>query len=101
NNRCILEVYHGAETIAHFEDETPTGVWQKIGINKKFNGNDLFGITHQTVQAILQKPPNNHHIVQICTPNEWNNVDILQQAFDRHIKSRKITNTRLLDWKKL
>ncbi|RHZ63519.1 hypothetical protein Glove_329g90 [Diversispora epigaea] len=101
DNMCILEVYHEAEIIVQYKDKTPSGVWKKIDINRKFNGSDLFGITHQTVQDILQQPPNDFHIVQMCTPNEWNNFDILQQVFDRHIKSRKITTAVLLDWKKL
>lgn len=78
-------------------------MWKKSGINKKFDGIDLFGITHSSVQTILQNPPKNN-ILRICTVsvNEWNNFEILQQAFDRHIKSRKIGKTALLDnWQSL
>ncbi|RHZ46345.1 hypothetical protein Glove_624g34 [Diversispora epigaea] len=98
NNVCILDIYQELKKIIQYQDETPNNVWKKSGINKKFDGNDLFGITHPIIQSILQQPPNNCHI---CTPNEWNNFDILQQAFDHHIKPRKITTTILLDWKKL
>ncbi|RHZ86632.1 hypothetical protein Glove_48g123 [Diversispora epigaea] len=98
NNVYILDIYQESKKIIQYQDETPNNVWKKSRINKKFDGNDLFGITHPIIQSILQQPPNNR---RICTPNEWNNFDILQQAFDRHIKSRKITITILLDWKKL
>ncbi|PKY13181.1 hypothetical protein RhiirB3_465254 [Rhizophagus irregularis] len=97
NNTCILRIYHGSKIVAQYEDKTPTGVWKKCGINKKFDGNDLFGITHPTIQAILQNPPQNK-ILRICMPDEWNNFEILQKAFDRHIKPRKIGTTVLLNW---
>ncbi|CAG8535972.1 10658_t:CDS:10 [Diversispora eburnea] len=98
NNVCILDIYQESKKNIQYQDETPNNVWKKSRINKKFDGNDLFGITHPIIQSILQQPSNNRHI---CTPNEWNNFDILQQAFDYHIKPRKITTTILLDWKKL
>ncbi|RHZ78259.1 hypothetical protein Glove_166g30 [Diversispora epigaea] len=98
NNVCILDIYQELKKIIQYQDETSNNVWKKSGINKKFDGNDLFRITHSIIQSILQRPPNNR---RICTPNEWNNFDILQQTFDRHIKFRKITITILLDWKKL
>ncbi|PKC63165.1 hypothetical protein RhiirA1_537946 [Rhizophagus irregularis] len=101
NNTCILRIYHESNIVAQFEDETPTNVWKKSGINKKFDGIDLFGITHSSVQTILQNPPKNN-ILRICTVDEWNNFEILQQAFDRHIKSRKTGKTALLDnWQSL
>ncbi|PKB95084.1 hypothetical protein RhiirA5_437407 [Rhizophagus irregularis] len=101
NNTCILRIYHESNIVAQFEDETPTNVWKKSGINKKFDGIDLFGITHSSVQTILQNPPKNN-ILRICTVDEWNNFEILQQAFDRHIKSRKTGKMALLDnWQSL
>ncbi|PKC08808.1 hypothetical protein RhiirA5_399080 [Rhizophagus irregularis] len=101
NNTCILRIYHESNIVAQFEDETPTNVWKKSGINKKFDGIDLFGITHSSVQTILQNPPKNN-ILRICTVDEWNNFEILQQAFDRHIKSRKTGKMALLDnWQTL
>ncbi|CAG8595961.1 9454_t:CDS:2 [Diversispora eburnea] len=98
NNVCVLDIYQESKKIIQYQDETPNNVWKKSGINKKYNGNDLFGITHPIVQSILHQSPINRHI---CMPNEWNNSDYLQQAFDRHIKSRKITTSILLDWKSL
>jgi len=40
-------------------------------------------------------------VLRTCTPNEWNESEILQQAFDQHIKSRKIGTKLLLDWRNL
>lgn len=100
NDTCILRIYHASKIVAQYEDETPTGVWKKCGINKKFDGSDLFGIKHPTIQAILQNPPKNK-IHRICMPDEWNNFEILQRAFDLHIKTRKIGTTILLDWQSL
>ncbi|CAB5197814.1 unnamed protein product [Rhizophagus irregularis] len=75
NNTCILRIYHGSKIVAQYEDKTPTGVWK----------------------TILQNPPQNK-ILRICTPDEWNNFEILQKAFDRYIKPRKIGTTALLNW---
>ncbi|RHZ65438.1 hypothetical protein Glove_315g50 [Diversispora epigaea] len=98
NNVCTLGIYQESKIIAQYQGETPNNVWKKTGINKKFEGNDLFGIMYPVVQSILQQFPND---LRICTPNKWNNSDFLQQAFDQHIKSRKIITSILLDWKKL
>ena len=49
NNICILEFYHGSEVVAKFKDETPTGIWKKCGVNKKFDGSDLFEVTDLTI----------------------------------------------------
>ncbi|RHZ82005.1 hypothetical protein Glove_115g68 [Diversispora epigaea] len=92
------DILQQSKIIAQYQGETPNNVWKKTGINKKFEGNDLFGIMYPVVQSILQQFPND---LRICTLNEWNNSDFLQQAFDQHIKSRKIITSILLDWKKL
>ncbi|RHZ58339.1 hypothetical protein Glove_374g51 [Diversispora epigaea] len=56
NNVCTLEIYQESKII-----------WKKTGINKKFEGNDLFGITYSVIQSILQQSPND---LRICTPND-------------------------------
>jgi hypothetical protein len=100
DNMCILRIYHESKLVAQYEDKTPTNMWKKCGINKKFDGRDLFGIMHPTVQTILKNPPKNNTLC-ICMPDKWDNFDLLQKAFDCHIKSRKIGRTLLLDWQNL
>ncbi|CAJ0831037.1 9955_t:CDS:2, partial [Entrophospora sp. SA101] len=41
--------------VANFDRITPTEVWEKAGILKKYNGKDLFGISHTNVVNEFQK----------------------------------------------
>jgi hypothetical protein len=93
-------IYHESKLVAQYEDKTPTNVWKKCGINKKFDRRNLFGIMHSTVQTILKNPPKNNTL-RICIPDKWDNFNLLQKAFDCHIKSRKIGRILLLDWQNL
>ncbi|CAJ0920336.1 14243_t:CDS:2 [Entrophospora sp. SA101] len=35
-NNCIIEIYKGNECIANFNGATPTEVWKKTGVLKKY-----------------------------------------------------------------
>ena len=58
----LLSIYHESKIVVQYEDKTLTGMWKKCSINKNFDGSDLFGVTHPTIQAILQNPPKNKTI---------------------------------------
>ncbi|RHZ51357.1 hypothetical protein Glove_480g18 [Diversispora epigaea] len=97
-DECQIEVYQEETHIKTFSSVTPDIVWNKIGIFQKFSGSYIFGITHKQVQKQLQNLKNEEFL--ICTSNRWDNQELMNEAFARHIKSRKIPNT-MNDWQKL
>ncbi|RIA84663.1 hypothetical protein C1645_831919, partial [Glomus cerebriforme] len=81
---------------AQFEDETPTDVWKKSGINKKFDGIDLFGITHSSVQTILQNPPKNNilHVpmLHLLKRSKKSNIEFWSRATDPSADKETLLN---------
>src|SRR5688572_18490692 len=70
NNHCIIEIYQNNLKVVEFKDETPEKVWQKTGILKNYNGNDLFGVLHKTIIEGFNK----YHVknkISSCTLNDW------------------------------
>ncbi|RIB19428.1 hypothetical protein C2G38_2036057 [Gigaspora rosea] len=69
--------------------KTPDEVWNKVEIYKKYTRTYLCGITNELVQkhieAIRSESP-------VCTADDWMNRERLEKIFNRHIKSRKISN---------
>src|ERR1044072_7740281 len=93
NKNCYIEVFQKKERIAYYIDTSPIGVWKKTGILKNYNGNVLFGIKHPiTINALK-----NYEKLTICNVNEWDNIEILTQAFEQHLKRRTIAD---LNWHK-
>ena len=97
-DKCNLDIYDGEINLYHHEETTPDKIWKSINILKKYDGITLFGINNSYVQQELDKLRKNNSIT--CTSNQWNNIDLLNPVFERHIKSRKIANA-FSDWKKL
>ncbi|RHZ51444.1 hypothetical protein Glove_478g11 [Diversispora epigaea] len=97
-DECQIEVYQEETHIKTFSGVTPDIIWNKIGIFQKFSGSYIFGITHEQVQKQLQNLKNEEFL--ICNSNRWDNQELMNEAFARHIKSRKIPNT-INDWQKL
>ncbi|CAB4435616.1 unnamed protein product [Rhizophagus irregularis] len=91
-NYCI-EVFQKKERIAYYIDISPTEVWKKTGILKNYNGNVLFGIEHPITINVLK----NYEKLPICSVNEWDNIEIITQAFEQHLKRRTIAD---LNWHK-
>ncbi|GES74920.1 hypothetical protein GLOIN_2v1535567 [Rhizophagus clarus] len=82
------------ERIAYYSDISLTEVWKKTGILKNYDGGILFGIEHSaTINAlkIYAKLP-------ICSVNEWDNIEIMTQAFKWHLKRQ--TTILDLNWHK-
>jgi len=73
-----IEIFRKKERIAYYSDILSTEVWKKTGILKNYDGNVLFGIEHSTTVNALK----NHVESLICSVNEWNDVEIITQAFD-------------------
>ena len=80
----LIEVFRKKERIAYYSDISSTEVWKKTGILKNYNGNVLFGIEHPiTVNALK-----NYVELPICSVNEWDDIEIITQAFNQHLKRR-------------
>ena len=67
-----------------------------MGILKKYDGATLFEIKNQETQNALLS----YNSIS-CTSNNWTNSNILDQVFNAHIKSRKITTSILVNWHQL
>jgi len=90
DNHCLLKIYLNSNKIQQFVRFIPDDVWKKVGILTKFSGSYIFGLTHESIQELLQFE--NSKIVT-CKPEEWNNNKKLISIYNRHIKTRKIPNT--------
>lgn len=93
-NNCIIEIYKGNECIANFDGTTPTEVWEKVGILKKYNGKDLFGISHTIVVNEFQKYQQQQSAAATCLPENWNNHEIIDKVFENTLK-KKISVSKL------
>ncbi|RIB28724.1 hypothetical protein C2G38_2028290 [Gigaspora rosea] len=88
DKKCHIEIFQQKEKIVHYNDISPIEVWKKTGILKNYND-------------ILK----NCEELPICSMNEWDNIEIMNQAFERHLK-RKIAVAHLnwhrffIEWKK-
>ncbi|CAB4384438.1 unnamed protein product [Rhizophagus irregularis] len=82
------------EKVAYYHDASPTDVWKKTGILKNYNGSILFGIEHPVTINVLK----NYVESPICSVNEWGDIEVMSQAFEKHLK-RKISVVGL-NWHK-
>ncbi|RHZ50567.1 hypothetical protein Glove_495g38 [Diversispora epigaea] len=92
DDHCFLEIYQDSKMIQQFIGLTPDDVWKKVGILKNFSGSYIFGITHESIQQLLNSENNK---IVTCLPDEWHNYEKLTKVFDRHIKTRKLHNTTI------
>ncbi|CAB4401772.1 unnamed protein product [Rhizophagus irregularis] len=91
---CYIEVFQNKEKVAYYHDASPTDVWKKTGILKNYNGSILFGIEHPVTINVLK----NYVESPICSVNEWGDIEVMSQAFEKHLK-RKISVVGL-NWHK-
>jgi len=52
-NKSIVEVWNNNIKISQYEGNSPTDVWQKIGVLGKYQGMQLFGLEHTYTQSVL------------------------------------------------
>ncbi|RHZ82228.1 hypothetical protein Glove_110g47 [Diversispora epigaea] len=79
----LINTYEKKQSIfvSRFEDKKCiVEIYQESVLKKQFIG----------------KTPNEQHKIPKCTPNDWNNEDILQQLFNYHVKRRTIAS---VNWK--
>ncbi|GBB84796.1 hypothetical protein RclHR1_11370001 [Rhizophagus clarus] len=88
-----LEIYQNQECKRIIKDESPINIWKNLGLIKKFNGNQLFGIDNNMIQSLNQKQK-----APTCSPREWEDYSIMLLLFNYHLKRRTITD---IDWHQL
>ncbi|RHZ90012.1 hypothetical protein Glove_9g308 [Diversispora epigaea] len=96
DSQCIVEIYLDDNKIQQYIGLTPDDVWKNVGVHKNFLGSYIFGITHESIQQLL----NFGNQKFTCLPNEWCNHKKLSKIFDCHIMTRKIPNT-MINWIRL
>ncbi|RHZ75937.1 hypothetical protein Glove_208g81 [Diversispora epigaea] len=87
DDHCFLEIYQDSKMIQQFIGLTPDDVWKKVGILKNFSGSYIFGITHESIQQLLNSENNK---IVTCLPDEWHNYEKLTKVTSYIInKARK------------
>ncbi|CAB4375501.1 unnamed protein product [Rhizophagus irregularis] len=63
DDKCVLEIYQDNQMKTKFEGEMPIDVWEKSEKKiKKYNGNQLFGLEHFSVQSLIRQHKITHAI---------------------------------------
>ncbi|CAG8519670.1 27311_t:CDS:2, partial [Racocetra persica] len=93
DNYCSLQVYKGRNEVHQYVGETPIVIWKKYGMHQNRDHLALFRLKDPKVQALLTNKKEDI----ICTSFQWNDISILQQIFNLHIKCRKISMPKE-DW---
>ncbi|RHZ75478.1 hypothetical protein Glove_213g190 [Diversispora epigaea] len=83
DSQCIVEVYDDNK-IQQYIGLTSDDVWRNVEIHKNFLGSYIFGITHRSIQQLLNSGDNQK---ATCLPNEWYNHEKFSKIFNRHIKT--------------
>ncbi|CAG8830910.1 16539_t:CDS:2, partial [Gigaspora margarita] len=89
---AALDIYYQENKIHTYSGKSPNDVWAKSSILKNYNGKDLFGLCDQLVIQAIQT----HITIPYCKACNWNNIEIMTHAFEKHLKRRiSVVN---LDW---
>ena len=83
DKKCVLTVYEDNKLRTIVYGKNPTDVWSKIDHKPEFNANQLFGIDNEYILALIGQLQ-----IPSCTSEEWNDVLLLQQIFEYHLKKR-------------
>ena len=83
DKKCILTVYEENELQTIICGKNPTDVWSNIDRKPKFDANKLFGIDNKYTQILIGQLR-----IPSCTLEEWNDILLLQQIFEYHLKKR-------------
>ncbi|GBC47353.1 uncharacterized protein OCT59_002046 [Rhizophagus irregularis] len=96
--KCILTVYEDNKLRKIICGKTPADVWSQVDYKPKFDANKLFGVDNEYTQTLISKLQ-----IPSCTPEEWNNLPLLQQIFEYHLKKRTISDVNWMgfieNWK--
>lgn len=79
---CQIDIYNNGERINTFTGESPTDVWEKLPILKKFDGKELFGLYDQLVIQEIKNYINKPY----CKLGDWNNIEMMTYACEKHLK---------------
>jgi hypothetical protein len=90
NGLCHVEIWNNLNKMDSFVEDTPTAVWQHIGMLSKYTGDQLFGLTDSNIQKILS---NNKTLM--CVPSDWINLEIMEKLYNHYLKKKTISS---IDW---
>jgi hypothetical protein len=93
DKKCVLTVYKENELQTIVCGKNPTDVWSKIDHKPEFDANKLFGIDNEYTQALIGQLR-----IPSCKLEEWNDVLLLQQIFEYHLKKRTKSDVNWLDF---
>lgn len=85
--KCILTVYEDNKLRKIICGKTPADVWSQVDYKPEFDANKLFGVDNEYTQALISELQ-----IPSCTPGEWNDLPLLQQIFEYHLKKRTIAD---------
>ncbi|PKY56578.1 hypothetical protein RhiirA4_411262 [Rhizophagus irregularis] len=78
------DIYQQEKKIDTYIGKSPTDVWTKLKILKKFDGKELFGLYDQRVIKAIQT----HMNTPYCKSCDWNNIQIMTYAFEKWLKKK-------------
>ncbi|RHZ54944.1 hypothetical protein Glove_421g37 [Diversispora epigaea] len=84
NMEYRIDIYHQENKIQTYTGKSPNDVWTKLNILKSHNGKDLFGLCNQLIIEAIR----NYIKIPYCKACDWNNVEIMTHAFEKHLKRR-------------
>src|SRR5215213_10068093 len=92
---CFVEVYNSKdnECLASYNGDTPTEVWKNVGQLRKFDGKDLFGISHVMTVNEFQ---DYQQLTTNISPEDWNNHELMDKMFENCLKKKIATSG--LNW---
>src|SRR6185312_11088072 len=84
----LITIYQDSQIIAEYKDNSPSAVWQQIGVLKSIPGETLFAINNLKIlhkleeyKTKLQKP-----IAKECTYEDWDDKTIMENLFEKFLK---------------
>jgi hypothetical protein len=87
NDKFIIEVWHENELLKEIKKNNPNDAWKELGILNKHEGKKISGLNNNITSMILEELK-----TLACTPNDWEDVDLMQKIFDYYLKKKTIAN---------
>jgi hypothetical protein len=82
-----IQICDGPTCVAQFNGPDATTVWEQTGILTQHDGNLLFGLENATTKEVLSQDRSPK-----CTPDDWIDSEIMEQAYNYYVKRRTISN---------
>ncbi|RHZ76368.1 hypothetical protein Glove_198g95 [Diversispora epigaea] len=94
NQLFFISIFRDGQIVKQFQDTTASLVWNQTQLLQNYNGTDLFGINHSTVQQKI-KERYGKLLPSKCTRDNWNDEVIMQNMFKLHLKKHVSGNEEI------